>query len=237
MIHPVILKPNIGGNGLLNGLVSMWEFENNALDSHGSNDGTVSGATYTSSGKIGGCYDFDGSNDIITIPKSTELTFDGFTDSYSVSLWFNSSDTNNSGRLIEDRPYGSGQGSEFSIRINYNSDNVSIALYDGSNIVYISISGTFGDGNWHHVVMVVDQISGNAYIYVDNSSNSGSLSSLVESTQSLEDIFIHGKSGGSAEEYLAKIDEVMIYNRALSATEVAALYNNGNGLSYSQLTA
>jgi len=68
-------------------LVSYWKLNvgsSNQIDSVNSNDGTVDGATYTASGKIGGAYNFDGTNDRINI--SNDASFNSLS-AYSISAW------------------------------------------------------------------------------------------------------------------------------------------------------
>src|SRR6056297_434106 len=63
---------------------SYWKFDGDATDSVGSNDGTVSGATYTASGKINGAYSFDGT-DYMTI--SDDFNFIQNTGDFTISAW------------------------------------------------------------------------------------------------------------------------------------------------------
>src|SRR6056297_3914362 len=69
------------GNGLKNNLISVWEFDETsgttAFDSNGSNDGTINGATINQTGKIDKAFDFDGSNDYVSISHNTELEQSG----------------------------------------------------------------------------------------------------------------------------------------------------------------
>ena len=66
-------------------MISWWKFENNYLDSYGSNDGSCSNCpTYISSGQVGGAFDFDGSDDYVGI-SNTDLN-NGFS-SISISSW------------------------------------------------------------------------------------------------------------------------------------------------------
>jgi len=73
------------------------------------------------------------------------------------------------------------------------------------------------DGQWHHVVAVYD---GALRIYIDGRLRASSPRQINTSTSSL---FIGSQAGGiqAAE---GAIDDVRIYNRALSATEVKTLY-------------
>src|SRR6056297_138431 len=94
---------------------SYWKFDGDATDSFGSNDGTVTGATYTASGKINGAYDFDGTNDYITLGDKSSL--EGFSNGITVSVWLklNSYSSSNKG-IISKFWDGSQRNYDLSIR-------------------------------------------------------------------------------------------------------------------------
>jgi len=94
---------------------------------------------------------------------------------------------------------------------------------------YTGSSNTFESGQWHHIVMVVDS-SGNGKLYV----NGGQEATWSNGSNSSVNRFSIGQewdSSTSASDFFdGKIDEVAIWNVALSAADVTTLYNSGNGL-------
>ena len=95
---------------------------------------------------------------------------------------------------------------------------------------YTGSSNTFESGQWHHIVMVVDS-SGNGKLYI----NGGQESTWSSGTNTSVNKFSIGQeydgTGSTATDFFdGKIDEVAIWNVALSAADVTALYNSGNGL-------
>ncbi len=99
---------------------------------------------------------------------------------------------------------------------------------DGSQYNYVPLTG----GGWHHFCFVFNgTLAGNAraVIYVDGAATSatyGNTPPAALPTNAQMGNFVIGSninSGGST----GKIDEVRVYNRALSAAEVAALYTGG----------
>lgn len=59
------------------GLVSWWPGDNSALDIVGTNNGTLmNGATFAA-GKVGQAFSFDGVNDYVTVPYTTDLNLQG----------------------------------------------------------------------------------------------------------------------------------------------------------------
>ncbi len=88
-------------------------------------------------------------------------------------------------------------------------------------------SNTFESGQWHHIIMVVDS-SRNGKLYV----NGGQEATWSNDNNSSVNRFSIGQEwDGSASDFFdGKIDEVAVWNVALSAADVTSLYNSGNGL-------
>jgi len=95
---------------------------------------------------------------------------------------------------------------------------------------YTGSSNTFESGQWHLIVMVADS-SGNGKLYV----NGGQEATWSNGTNTSVNKFSIGQeydgTGSTATDFFdGKIDEVAIWNVALSTSDVTSLYNSGNGL-------
>ena len=102
--------------------------------------------------------------------------------------------------------------------------------YDRGSSSWTLSTNTFETGEWHHIVVVVDS-SGNGKLYV----NGGEEGTWSNGTNTSADRFSIGQeydgSGSTASDFFdGKIDEVAVWNVALSAADVTALYNSGIGL-------
>jgi hypothetical protein len=201
-------------------LVSYYKLDESsgdAIDSHGSNDGTVNGATQGVTGKINNCYSFDGVNDNVQINDVT--TSDG---TWSVSLWFNSSASDADKLLFDSYSSGSNRNSIRHIA----GGNFEAVVY---NVAYkIDDWSNVNDGEWHHVV-VINNNSG-ILVYLDNDKK-------IDTTGTASDIgtvtaIASNRVGSSTNPFDGKIDEVGIWDRALDGTDVSDLYNGGAGLAY-----
>jgi len=191
--------------------VSMYYLDDNANDFVGSNDGTVNGATL-SSGYINGSYDFDGSDDYIDL--NSDLGMNG-KNKISVSFWIYPNDlTNNYGGLFtEDQD----DATDFSIRSPTGTNDVT-ALINGISVT--STDDCLSDNTWSHIVTTYD--SAKFYLYVDNDlKDSADLTSSLDITGNL----VIGQDRGLSRYFDGKIDEVGIYDYALSSTQIEALYN------------
>ena len=100
--------------------------------------------------------------------------------------------------------------------------------YDPNNS-YTGSTNTFEPGQWHHIALIVDS-SGNGKLFV----NGGQEATWSSGTNTSVNRFSIGQEWDSAtiasDFFDGKIDEVAIWNVALSAADVTALYNSGNGL-------
>ena len=202
------------------GLLAYFPFNGDADDFSGNgHHGTVHGATLTDdrNGNPSSAYSFDGDNDYIDI---------GVIDiglPVTVALWFSSSSINEKwdtlvGYNLPVKPYNG-------IQIMANGDGKLRFRMGGAIDDIISESVIDGDGKWHHIAIKRD-LSNKVELFVDGELESSSTSN--DSIGESHNLFF-GKSfqPDKLEEYFAgKIDEIRIYNRSLSETEIKHLYEN-----------
>jgi hypothetical protein len=102
---------------------------------------------------------------------------------------------------------------------------VEVAFYNSNAILYrASSTSTFNDNQWHHAVGTFD--GSNLRIYVDGNLQ-GSLVTTTQVYYPATGAAAIGRDGDNNTGYFSGlIDEVRIYNRALTADEVTDLYNN-----------
>jgi hypothetical protein len=82
----------------------------------------------------------------------------------------------------------------------------------------------YGANEWHHIVGVADGV--NMYIYVDAVMVASRTFATTTYGSSAKDFNVGGNVFGSGQYFPGRIDEVLVYGRALSATEITHLYNN-----------
>jgi hypothetical protein len=198
------------------GLVAAYSFNEGSgatvFDGSGNgNHGTISGATRNTSGQYGAALDFDGSNDLVTVPDSSSLDL---TNGMTLEAWV--------------RPLTTG--SWRTVVLKEQPSNYIYALYssasdngrpqgrirvNGSNF---SASGPsrLTTSVWAHLALTYD--GSNLRLYVNGS---------LVATQAASGAMVNSSSplriGGSSvfgRYFRGRIDEVRIYNRALSATEI-----------------
>ncbi len=212
-----------------NGLVGYWGFDGNAQDYSGNgNHGTVNGATLTSdrNGIANKAYSFDGVNDSIATSYNGILG----SSSRSITFWAKTLSQKESVIIL----YGSknNPGERFNASFNYNSQGVSV-ITAWSAITYSTNTAT-NDNNWHLYAYVLDTkttpTTQDFKIYQDgilltsiNHSFNPNIS--VNTTPDIPLIFGGVPSGNSQNLFFnGKLDEIGIWNRALTQQEITALY-------------
>jgi hypothetical protein len=222
-----------------NGLVGWWPFNGNANDESGNgNNGTVlSGTALTSDryNQSNSSYEVDGLN--CPNAKGVSIPISLINSEYTISIWSKSNDsTKVSQCIINSYPHGF-----IGLSLNYGLDvclNKICSFYgngpwitNGDQILWAS----FNKESWKHFVITKKM---NSVEYYENGNlkfvltinplvSPGAISSFVCGA-----ISINGGSG-CYETFKGKIDDIAIYNRALTQEEITALYTatpvNGGG--------
>ncbi len=216
------------GNKLL---AHLNEASGTITDSSGQgNSGTYNGALYAQTGKLNDAIGFDGSNDWITFGDIDAL--DGLT-SITAGAWvrWDGTDGNiGTGRSIVRKQTQTPATGVFALGAGWDSgaDKARFYINNGSWLNSGDSITSVSDGQWHYVVGVYDGTY--ARIYVDgtleSSTNVGSVTLSSNSDPVSIGAYSNG-SGGSVENWNGLIDEVAVWNRALSATEIANIYKRG----------
>ncbi|MHC4345559.1 MAG: LamG-like jellyroll fold domain-containing protein [Planctomycetota bacterium] len=203
------------------GLVSHWKFDEGsgpiAYDSAADNDGTlVNGPTWTS-GKIAGALSFDGINDYVNIKSSSLI---GTQPTGAISLWVSSTLSSFSGSQgIYDESKG---GTDF--RIQRYNNQISFGRYrEHIWKELFSPSLTWSSRTWYHAVAVWTSSYMKLYVngnLVDSNTEIGATDAAITHSW-------FGRFAQSGYYFNGMIDDVRIYDQALSAEEVQELYQSG----------
>lgn len=182
--------------------------------------GKVFGAKWTPNGKVGGAYTFNGSSDYITVPGYKGVLG---AQAMSISVWARSDAYNNGGQFVVIWGDPGVRGGAFYTSYNGAQDHCLFGAIGGLNI--FGGHAPQADRLWHHVALVAD---GNLVsLYIDGQHAKTENSSNGINVRSKDDVHIGQCWGGG---YLTgAIDEVMIFERALTAAEVSALYKAQGG--------
>ena len=216
-------------------LIAHWKFDEKSgltvFDSSGNNNhGNVINAdsnTVWVNGKIDGAINFDGVNDFLSAPHSSSLDVGDPLDSYTISLWFRRNGNPSGDRRIIGKNDGLGL-YPFNERI-HNDGKASFMVYDGSNVSTITTIKTVTDGEWHHIVGLRDASSDVIRIYVDGvESATPVIDTTVGSLKNPDAIWMNKyETSGTFYYDLHGLDDVRIYKKALTPSEIFELYELG----------
>ena len=209
-----------------NGLVGWWPFNGNANDLSGNgNNGTIisgpSGTcTYSddrngiplSSLLFNGNPTWNATGSYVEVLNNTSLNFNN---AYTVNVWVNFSNNIITGELINKGPDNNGY---FISRIN--NLQMSFGTFNGG-----IISSVLNPNTWFMFTMVRD-MSGNGVLYINgNPVSSGIIGTPPNNNYDLWFGLHQYGNNGSMYPFQGYMDDIGIWNRALTTQEVAALYN------------
>ena len=143
---------------------------------------------------------------------------------YSISFWMKSDDVISDADIImgTSDSYASNVG--FGLYTGHPSDgDLTWAVSNGSSRVNITAAGLTA-GQWHHVVVTQNISNNEKKIYIDNTLKTTS-TSTINNTNVTYSLVIGGYSGYTNSAYDGMLDQIRIFNKALSASEVSTLYN------------
>ena len=221
------------------GAIACWPFEDQAgsvlKDIIGGYDGTLKNmedADWKASGinKLGNCLEFDGSNEYVEITSDIYPVLQSL-EVGAISLWFNSHDTGNNCSILN--VSDSADAASYFWLVKLSPDKIGIWVKENSvwQLRWESTATFANDQVWHHLVYSTGT-SFNA-IYIDGVLAAGTYMEGNAATRVFfADVFNIDfaaigtfRSGGALSNYWkGKIAQVVIYDRALSAAEIANLY-------------
>ena len=218
------------------GLVGYWTFDGaetvwtsttagTTLDKSGQNNtGTLTSmnqATSPAIGKHGQALNFDGSTSYVEIPDNPAYTLGT---AFTYSAWIKTSDT--VGEIFSNFEVASPfVGTLFGVGFGGTNGKLSVWISTSSGSTVQDTGSVVNDNTWRFVTASYDGT--NVRFYRD-----GALSSTIAATNSVgnsSNVLRIGRDNNSPGEryYNGSLDDVRIYNRALSASEVTQLYNAG----------
>jgi concanavalin A-like lectin/glucanase superfamily protein len=208
------------------GLVAHWSFDDGSGpvvrdDSGNHHDGAMTGATWIADGRFGGALDFPAGGSVIVVP------FPQPTASYTVSFWVRvaAADVADPVTVLSTEIYLQG-GWEVNLHPNAAdaaAPNVEFAYFVGSS------SGNYAEtqcncvtaGAWTHIAAVLDAGASSLTLY-----RNGTATAPVTVTRSFTAGYPYlyiGRWDGTGRQLIGALDDIAIYDRALTAAEITRL--------------
>jgi len=216
---------------LARGLVGYWLLNegsgNKVFDLSGNgNIGNLVATAHFVSGKFGSALDFDGDSDCVQFTQNANLPIYSMVNPYAISFWVKaapasaSSEILTEGSTIADAP--------FFRMFSYSADYSKLTLYSRNDaqvavLPLTTSTSTVFDSTWHHVFWT--DHAGNAKLFIDGKQDATDFSYTPSGTLTLNTTTLAALHRASIVNYYAcQIDHLTIYNRILSASEIALLY-------------
>jgi hypothetical protein len=222
-------SPNLCAS-VCDGLVAYYPFYGDATDKSGNgHDGKVIGATLTKdrNGYPNSAYLFNGKGSMIEPAKSSELN-NLVKKNYSIAIWVRIHQDTGKQMILVNFSGNSGPQHNGLVFIITKS-KFQMRHWGTESQKYISATARkpIRYGDYHHVVGTVDSLNGRVVIYIDGEIQ-GERSWNVDSDINLQEVSRWGIGRAHTNNFnfplSGTVDEVRLYNRALSADEVKELY-------------
>ena len=206
-----------GPTNITSGLVAWWPLDETSgtsladISGYG-NTATLVGSPASITGVITNAWQFNGSSQYATVPYSASYDLSTFT----LMCWINT--TAYGGTVLSRNPYAAW---EFCINVGRTDSSITQgqpSFFNGS--AWTSAGTAVNNGTWQHVAVVVG--AGTTSFYI-NGQLSGSPTQTAPSTNSSIGICMAQRYGDGVP-LPGYLDDVRIYNRALSAAEIANQY-------------
>ena len=209
LVHVQVFGQSVPSYVPTNGLVGWWGFNGNAQDGSGNgNHGTVNGATLTTDrfGNQNGAYYFDGVNDYIQLPFGLQ------NQPISVSVWFKTNIIGSQSIVDNDIAHLWGN----NIILDYQANNrICLLFHDG----HVVSNYAYSTNQNYHVIAIWENTSCKLYV-------NGVLIDNFLHSQGVNEggLYRFGVGSSNAFWFNGTLDDIGIWNRALTPQEITNLY-------------
>jgi hypothetical protein len=207
-----------------NGLVGWWPFNGNANDESGTgNNGTVNGATLTIDrfSNANYAYSFNGTSSSITFPQLFIFNQSG---DASLSIWINKGTIPNGQGTYLYSTLSTVDANRFNFYFNIQNSRIDLDYRNPVTLHQLNISNNFINNSWEHVIYTR---IGNVYnLYI----NGQFVNSSTDASPNLPTAigWVLGADPTSIFDFKGNLDDIGIWNRALTQQEITALYQSCN---------
>ncbi len=213
------------GQDITTGLVGHWKLDEgsgtSAADSSGNgNTGTLTNGPTWTTGQISGAVEFDNLNDYVSASDSASLRVDPIT----LSAWVNPATLQNNDVIIS-KPRGNGSAwDDYWIALRGTGEIEFCMEQVAEQDCVLTTDSAVSTDTWTHIVAVWDGTTMLVYKNGAVSSDTGSHTNAPVYGTSAVYIGAENENGTIASFFNGFIDDVRVYDRALTAADVAALY-------------
>ena len=201
------------------GMVSWWPGDGNAEDIIDGNDGTLVGGAGFAPGLVGQAFSFDASLDSgVIVPNGANLNM---TEAITLDAWIKPSSFPNAYPAVVRRNTNAAASSQYNLAVTDQGEaHCNIGNFVGP------VGGTVVLNEWTHLACVYDRVAARVYVNGEEVAAAPATQPIPASSLPLG---IGRVESLTSRNFDGLIDEVEIFNRALSADEIRAIYEAGSG--------
>jgi hypothetical protein len=205
------------------GMVSWWPGDGNANDIADGNNGTLMGGVSFTTGKVGQAFSFSNDGDGVTIPDNPNLNVQssGFTADFWMRGIKNQTDPSLS--TIFEKSHGFIDATGWAYQVEGNSGHPRFAIGDGTGFPEVKGAVDVLDGNFHHIAGTWD--GSMLRLYVDGVLQPDVAVNLTPANNNRAVNIGFTWGGGTPRRFFrGVVDEIEVFNRALSEPEIEAIF-------------
>jgi hypothetical protein len=201
-------------------MISWWPGDGNPNDIQGSNNGTLQGGAGYAIGEVGQAFSFvASSNSGVIVPSTPSLNP---TEAITIDAWVNPSSFPNTGPAVVRKDSNGVGTTQYSLSLGNGITAGVLSCNIGGSAD--ATGGSVPLNQWSHVACTYDRQT--IRVYVNGVEVASTLNTLAIPTSS-QDLAIGKEDGFTDRNFDGLIDEVEIFDRALTVTEVQGIYNAG----------
>jgi len=228
------------------GLVALWSGEGNGIDAINDNTANPVGDVTFTSGKQGQAFFFNGNSAYLRIQAGSSLDV-GQGGGFTIEGWINPIIAAKSMLMFEfERELGTASGSDVGLQLGIHRTPpnqigclfANIKDVDDGDHIFSSSANQLVPGTWQHFALTYEKASGKAMLYLNGVEVAQANLGTFTPQTSFANLLIGARTtfnsvSNPSDVFYGKMDELGIYNRALSAVEIQAICteeNNGEPL-------
>ena len=209
------------------GLVSWWPGDGDATDIQDGNDGTLLGGAAFLPGKVGQAFSLDGVDDHVFIGDPANLKIAG---SLTLDAWINPEDLTGGQIAAVVTKWGQSTALDsYWLGVLEQGDVIIVGGAIGVSGVadFGLIGGNIQPNTWSHIAMTYDSATGENILYA-NGQQVASRVRLGGTFVSNKNVLIGREDSSNTRHFPGRIDEVEIFDRVLSGSEIQAIFDAGS---------
>ncbi len=180
-------------------------------------------AIYNEGGISGGCASFNGTGCLLA---ATATGLPSGNAAFTISLWMKTTSTRAN---LSFTSWGNNTGNQYNGFLMQSSTQLKHTFWEGGvDFVSKSRASSLADGAWHHIALTYDPSAYTRTYYIDGVQFDSQMNAQYTRAVPEGNPFKVGFSQNSAN-FIGQMDEVMVFDRALTAAEVAAVKSWGDG--------